>query len=347
MKAFGYDAPENLSGYDEKCWIWGTPAKKKENDKENKVIFDSPRAGGRYSVSMGQACVQGSFKAVPEDSDGKVALTTLLVEKRRNGEVCPFIDGEVLQEIKKVRPFSVNERMIRLLEYLGERTGYLGEGVMVFVLHAPQLNKHCYLDIEQAVTGSRKHEEVRFMIDHLIDKGYVSGHERSVRGRKDILTVLAKGYDQLHQMKTKVTGEECFVAMSFDNEWKGVYKEAIEPAIRECGYRPNRIDQTPHNEKIDDKIVAAIKQAKFVVADVSVPYELSPNANVYYECGLAHGRGLEVIFTCFEEGSGSESRLPFDTRQYNCIFWSEHEKLKKKLKVRILATVERGPLPEE
>jgi len=126
-----------------------------------------------------------------------------------------------------------------------------------------------------------------------------------------------------------------FCAMWFNPEVLPLWTEVIEPATREVGYEPLRIDSKQHNGKIDDEIMASIRAARFVVSDFT-----GSRGGVYYEAGFAHGIGLPVIFMCRE---GDE--LHFDVRQYNCIFWKPEnlEDAKSQLKNRILATLGQGP----
>lgn len=127
-----------------------------------------------------------------------------------------------------------------------------------------------------------------------------------------------------------------FCAMWFNPDVKPLWIEAIEPAIREAGYEPLRLDESKeYNNRVDDEIMASIRASRFVVADFT-----GNRGGVYYEAGFAHGLGLDVIFMCRE---GDD--LHFDVRQYNCIYWTMDnlEEAKKRLKNRILATLGQGP----
>lgn len=86
-----------------------------------------------------------------------------------------------------------------------------------------------------------------------------------------------------------------------------------------------------HNEKIDDRIIAEIRQSSLIVADFT-----GQRGGVYFEAGFAKGLGIPVIWTCHEDGV---ENLHFDTRQYNHIVWESPEDLKTKLINRISATL--------
>jgi hypothetical protein len=55
--------------------------------------------------------------------------------------------------------------------------------------------------------------------------------------------------------------------MWFDTSMTPIYDQAFDPAIRAAGYHPIKIDLKHHNNKIDDEIIAEIRQSRFVVAD--------------------------------------------------------------------------------
>lgn len=128
-------------------------------------------------------------------------------------------------------------------------------------------------------------------------------------------------------------GNQCFVAMWFDSSMNVPYEEGIDPAIREAGYEPLRIDRKDHNNKIDDEIIAEIRRSALVVADFT-----GDRGGVYYEAGFASGLGIPVIWMCKNEQAWID-RLHFDTRQYNHILWNDPQDLRKQLFDRIRATV--------
>lgn len=127
-----------------------------------------------------------------------------------------------------------------------------------------------------------------------------------------------------------------FVAMWFDESVKAVWTKGIRIGIVDSGYDPLRIDGVEHNNHIDDAIIAAIRECKFLVADLT-----GGRGGVYFEAGFAKGLGKEVIWLCKADELGS---VHFDTRQYNFILWSPDNlpKLAIDLKNRIEATLGKG-----
>src|SRR5262249_36628001 len=125
----------------------------------------------------------------------------------------------------------------------------------------------------------------------------------------------------------------CFVAMSFGVELNTAYDEGIAPSIRDdCGFRVLRVDRVEHNDNINDKIIADLRSAQFVVADFT-----GHRNGVYFEAGFALGLGRPVVWTCQE--SDFKGKVHFDTRPFNHILWSWPADLREKLTARVRATV--------
>lgn len=149
------------------------------------------------------------------------------------------------------------------------------------------------------------------------------------------MTIGVNGLKRLESLNKNKDSKYVFVAMWFHPDMINFYKQAIEPAIKETGYKPVRIDLQQHNNKIDDEIIAHIKKSKFLIADFSHDQE-GARGSVYYEAGFAKGLGLPVIFTCRSENEGD---LNFDTRQYNHIIYKNPGDLKTQIINRINATI--------
>lgn len=147
---------------------------------------------------------------------------------------------------------------------------------------------------------------------------------------------------------------QCFVAMWFNSDeniddfqynMQKVYNDAIKPAIENSKRKDNlnsiKIDDIDHNEDIVNRIIAEIRNSKFLVVDLT-----GYRGGVYYEAGYAEGLGLQVIYTCNKEWlmGNKEKNIPgvhFDTNHKNIIEW-EYDKLedfKNKLINRINATI--------
>src|SRR5262249_6148296 len=126
---------------------------------------------------------------------------------------------------------------------------------------------------------AKNQHEVSFLIATLVAGGLLE--ERKMKPGVDY-RITVRGWDQLHPARFGGVPGTCFVAMSYDTQWLPVLTDAIIPAIEDdCKYQVIRMDQLPHNDDINDRMIAEIRSAQFMVADFS-----GQSANVYYEAGF-------------------------------------------------------------
>jgi hypothetical protein len=119
-----------------------------------------------------------------------------------------------------------------------------------------------------------------------------------------------------------------FPILSFKQEFRDV-SASYRDVCREFDFSAERTDESDSSERIVPRIEDGIRQAAFVIADIT---EYSPN--VFYEVGFARGMGKEVIATA-KRGT----QLPFDFSDVPVIWWDIQEELKEGLRKRIAAIV--------
>jgi hypothetical protein len=89
----------------------------------------------------------------------------------------------------------------------------------------------------------------------------------------------------------RVDEPEVFVIMPFSKDWsKPVYTKMIKPVITGAGLKCIRGDSIVRTGDLTANILKALFTVGVIVADIS-----EPNANVYYEVGLCHAIGKDVI----------------------------------------------------
>jgi nucleoside 2-deoxyribosyltransferase len=216
-------------------------------------------------------------------------------------------------------PSTVSDRLDRGLMNLRRLSPNPGYGI--------QLN----IAKEYPVLFAEDKEAGLFFLNALYKKGFI---EFDYAVPVSIVKLTVEGWNRIIELelqKANKDSRQAFVAMWFDPGLDNVYKEGIEKAIEDAGYKARRVDLKEHNEKICDMIIAEIRKSRFVVADFTGHRE-----GVYYEAGYAKGLGLEVVWTCREDEFG---KTHFDTRQYNHIIWKNEQDLYQQLRRRIEATI--------
>ena len=139
-----------------------------------------------------------------------------------------------------------------------------------------------------------------------------------------------KRIDQLHKYSNQ-NSRTAFIAMSFDKDMETV-RENIKAAISECGYDAVIMDEVEHNGQIVPEMLYQIRQAKFVVADLT-----KHNNGAYYEAGYALGIGKPVIQLCKKADFGKDGH--FDVKQICTILWESESEIKDNVVARIKATI--------
>lgn len=287
-----------------------------ERDYGDKVTYDCSRCG-RYTIS-------GTAEAIAERKDKSAELSGWLRERNLLGIEIPMLTSSFLEEVIKTLPsYSPLEKQNKLLKAIELLTDYPGREVILILKH----------EVSLAWAGNEK--EFEYYIKSLMDRGLIEISGEGHRTLSDSLypmVITAGGWEHLETDESNMDSKtQAFIAMSFDKALLPVYENAIAPAIESTGYRPYRVDSKPHLERIDAKIIAEIKNSRFIVADVT-----QQKAGVYYEAGFAHGLGIPVIWCVRHDDLDN---VHFDTRQYNHILWETEDELKEKLRDVILATI--------
>ena len=223
-------------------------------------LFMSPRIGGMYKISRKAAInLQSECQRVgPQEADRLEArLATLLVNRIRHGELIPVVNAALVEyACEKTKPLSVIKRARRLLRFLVESTNSIDQIV--------DFSQDSILEGALGSSESTSIEELDQLLQHLRDIGLIERTSASGWFRATI-----QGFETIEQEDASLPiSDEVFVALWFDESTNEV-RIAIESAIRQSGYEPFIVDDKAFDGLIDDAIVAGIRSAKFVVADLT------------------------------------------------------------------------------
>ena len=306
------------------CPIWGNECGATVNQYKTliKSVDKSTRADGSYEIAIDAEGMLSQLGATE-----KAKLTTWLIDQRDQGDEYPLVTSDIVV-LTAARPnLPVYERAHRLLRFIADQVSKVGENTPVGTeTHAAY-----------AWSESTQWQEVVYCLDYLKEQGWIRGV--STQSGMFQGTVTVAGYGRIQELRTNVDSSQAFVAMWFDESLAKAYEEGIRPAIEQSGYKPLRIDQKEHINKIDDEIIGEIRRSRFLVADFTQGTN-GARGGVYYEAGFGHGLDLQVIFTCRED---YVQKLHFDTNHYNHIVWTNPQDLCEKLRNRILAVIGEGP----
>lgn len=211
---------------------------------------------------------------------------------------------------------SVSERANLLLKRVNAHTTYLGQKVNI--LDGGFL-RYTFSNVDSDLIFLSEFLESEELVKKFVSPGSFS------------LALTPKGFS-ITEKNTGINnteGKSAFVAMWFDKQLKDAFELGIREAIQSAGYSAIRIDEVHHHHKIDDEILRAIREAQFVVADLT-----GNRGGVYFEAGFAIALNKPVIWCCREDYF---KEVHFDVNHYHIIVWSTIQELKDLLTNKLLA----------
>lgn len=160
----------------------------------------------------------------------------------------------------------------------------------------------------------------------------------STDGSQIKLRLTMAGWKEFDTLSRRVAASyTAFMAMQFnDSILNKVLDGCFRPAVARAGFTLRPLNEGQGAGLIDNQMRAAIRSARFVVADLS-----HDNNGAYFEAGMAEGLEIPVIYTC-EAKKFAEKKTHFDTNHMVTIPWSINEL--EKVGLELTATV-RNTLP--
>ncbi len=257
------------------------------------------------------------------DFDKRRHLLSALARKAHEDGARLRIDEDLCGRVKagQIREISVAEQLEKAMGWFAARSEYPG--------HRFQGNQ----SDDYPIAFCKDERAWNYVVRALIGGGYLELASQQ-------LMVTPKGWEWVGD-RPKAAGDRVFVAMSFADEMKDV-RTAVCDAIRDAGYQPVIIDEDHYVGGVMDRVLARIRQSKFIVADFT-----GNRGGVYYEAGFAEGLGIKVIPTVREDHLDvkGDNHLHFDVRHINILPWTADrlDKLRDDLRERIEAIIGRGP----
>lgn len=123
----------------------------------------------------------------------------------------------------------------------------------------------------------------------------------------------------------------CFVLMPFGDisQVQDVFRNHVKKVVERCGLRCERADDIYDVSGVMQSVWEGINRARFIIADLT-----DRNPNVFYELGIGHTLGKQVIML-----SQSIDFVPCDLRHLRCIVYSYTPPGMKKLETALSSTI--------
>ena len=310
------------------CPIWESPPSAQDIDEWGRLC-DSKRAGGRFVLKQsGAPLLHRLTDRQKADLSYWIYCHNLeyrLFDEQPSDEDPPVLDRKWVKGHRNRTP-SASDRMLTLLREL---------------IRCDDAGEEPSGDLQMAAGGCRDDKDLGELIRHAMKEGWTGSLDPNLPSDRTDTINLAGRIHVDEQRGKRGRTKRAFVAMWFDPRMEKAYSRGIEPAIRDAGYEPVRIDRKEFLGKVDDEIVAEIRRSRFVVADFTTGRKAGARGGVYYEAGFAQGLGIDVIHTCRKDRMKD---VHFDTNHINHLTWKTPKELRTKLQNRIEAVLGRGPL---
>ena len=308
------------------CFVCKTFAYREDDRRASASLVICPTCGKFRFDDMAD-----SIGGLPEFGKSAYKLSHYLrtVSERalgkRDNSYFPVYSAEDFKKILASPDTPVREKHHVLLRYMATLSRYPGDRILFD------------RKFDYSILGARNEGEALFFLNSLVEQQLLAAER--LAGGENHHRLTSAGWQELEQMeRSGGDSSNGFIAMKFQSsrDWA---KDAIKTAISNAGYVPIRLDEMEHAKKIDDEIIARLRQSKFLVADLT-----DQSNGVYFEAGFMLGLGRPVIWLCEKS---DVAKVRFDTQQYNTIEYSAAADLEKALQTRIQAMLGKGPHANE
>ncbi|WP_372365575.1 hypothetical protein [Candidatus Uabimicrobium sp. HlEnr_7] len=132
-----------------------------------------------------------------------------------------------------------------------------------------------------------------------------------------------------HSREYIVEPNKVFTLMPFTESWSTtVWQDYIRPTIEKCELKAVRADDLYGHDIMED-IWKGICSSRFVIAEIT-----GRNSNVFYELGIAHTVGKQVILL-----TQNVADIPFDLNRYRHIIYENSVEGYQRLCINLQATI--------
>ncbi len=206
--------------------------------------------------------------------------------QQRGGTI--LLRSDVVERLAETPSFpSLHDQRENLIRLLGERAEGPGDRIDISNVE------------DQYTVGTKTPSGVIALVDRLEGEGLITqrAHPAGPDHINFWITLTFDGWLAYEELaKGRTAGRNAFMAMPFnkpdlDEHWL----PGLRSAVAETGFTLMRLDDEPKPGLIDVRMRMEIKQARFLIVELT-----HANLGAYWEAGYAEGLGKPVIYTCRE-----------------------------------------------
>jgi hypothetical protein len=309
----------------EQCVVCQTELKSM-SAKPDATAYDCPSCGSYTLTASALAEVAADIAGVT-NGRAKLSHALCLITKSQSGVK---IDSQRLKDLIATTQLPKPAELLdNFILWLGGAQASLGASCEI-------------ADNIGSLIGATEPDDVAFLVDHGKRVGLTEGSvERFGNGAFQImpLNLTIDGWLRFEELKRGAsTARSAFMAMQFGNaELDGIYKTHLIAAVAATGFDLHRVDEEQPAGLIDDHLRVRIRQARFLIADLT-----HQNRGAYWEAGFAEGLGKPVIYMCRKDVFEDKTLgTHFDTNHHLTVIWDPADipDFIRRLKATIRATL--------
>lgn len=295
----------------------------KETEQRETRYLECARCGPYSLTSKTEWYLQRALQSKPEAA----AKLSYMLRKMTDREQWALLTAEMLDNILSNASLPTPKQQFEnLILWLGSKQPHIARRVPL-------------TESTVATIGTLNKETLGFLCVHAQEIGLVVSGTRPVENTYELspAQLTFKGWEYFLELQRSVpTSYSAFMAMQFgDVETDAIYREHFKPAISATGFELKRLDESQPAGLIDDRLRIEIRQARFLIADLT-----HHNKGAYWEAGYAEGLGKPVIYTCRKDSFDKEG-THFDTNHHLTVIWEPGKmpEAVEKLKATVRATL--------
>lgn len=298
----------------------------KEETQGDRYLYECPRCGPYSLTGSAMRTIEMQLRLRP---DAPAIVSHALYQMSSREQWAMMSDELLINIVRDSSLPSHREQLDNLILWMGAKQPTPG-GDIDFS--------------EQAISaiGALDSNSAGFVVEYAIDQGLVAGKVINTMGGAVFgpLMLSFNGWTYLEELRRgRSSSRIAVMAMKYgDLALDAIVRDHFKPAVAATGFELKRIDEGQPAGLIDDRMRVEIRQARFLISDLT-----HENNGAYWEAGYAEGLGKPVIYTCRKDVHEKEG-THFDTNHHLTVVWDPENiaEALEKLKATIRAT-----LPEE
>lgn len=287
--------------------------------------YDCPICG-RYLAGLGHANV--SISSLTNDRNWILSGIIRQWSERSENEGRYY--DLMVKNVKEIVDFAnvpkmPMDKVDKLLTYLLGKSDVFGKQLLI------------HPDSQYPLCFAKNSNEMEALVELAESTGYIRlarGIDIAESQIRMQFELAPKGWDRVAELQKKSPlGNQCFVAMWFDNSFYNRTYPSIKNAVEAAGYQSYCAKEKHIANKICDGIVSEIRKSSLMIADIT-----GNRHAVYFEAGFAQSLHIPIIWVYSKHGE--EVIKPednFDVRQYQHFAYDTHEELELYFSDRINA----------